>query len=138
SALGNILDNAIKYSGESRWIRIRARAQTTPSPGVVIAVEDKGRGIETWDLPHIFEPFYRAGEVKAAQIHGSGLGLSLVKNIVDGHGGTVAVESAVGKGTAFIITLPAAEPVAAAAEPRVATAEAPGKSKDEQSPATAS
>src|SRR5262249_23847726 len=130
SALGNILDNAIKYNGDARWIRIRARAQTTPSPGVVIVVEDRGRGIATGDLPHIFEPFYRAGEVKAAQIHGNGLGLSLVKNIVDGHGGAVEVESVVGKGTAFIMTLPAGE--------RAATAEALAKASDEQSPATAS
>src|SRR5262249_14981167 len=131
SALGNILDNAIKDNGDAPWIRISARAQTTPSPGVVIVVEDRGRGIATEDLPHIFEPFYRADEVKAAQIHGSGLGLSLVKNIVGGHGGTVEVESAVGNGSAFIITLPATEPVATAAE-------APAKGRDEQSAATAS
>ncbi|HKF56713.1 MAG TPA: sensor histidine kinase, partial [Blastocatellia bacterium] len=133
SALGNILDNAIKYSDKSRWIRLTARRQVEPEPGVVIAVEDRGRGIAQEDLPHIFEPFYRGQEVRAAQIHGNGLGLSLVKNIVDAHGGTISLESTEGQGTVFRLTLAAASAADAATGP--ATRTSPGK--DHESPATA-
>jgi len=59
-------------------------------------------------LPHIFEPFYRGREVVAAQVHGNGLGLSLVKNIVEAHGGTIAVSSVPGEGSSFTLSLPAA------------------------------
>jgi signal transduction histidine kinase len=130
SALGNILDNAIKYSGNKRWISIKALTQTAPSPAVVMIIEDKGRGITVEDMPHIFEPFYRGQEVRAAQIHGNGLGLSLVKNIVDAHGGTIRVESVAGTGTTFTVTLPAVT-----ADAREAAGQA--GCEDERSPATA-
>jgi two-component system sensor histidine kinase VicK len=129
SALGNILDNAIKYSGDQQWISIKAHMQTTPWPGVVIIVEDRGRGITAGDLAHVFEPFYRGNEVRAAQIHGNGLGLSLVKNIVDAHGGSIRVESVVGQGTRFILTLPAATPA-------VTGAPHPATGQEDQAPMT--
>lgn len=109
-AVQNLLANAMKYGGESRWIGLRAEAVTHGKRAEVrITVSDKGNGIAPADLPHIFEPFYRGSEVRAAQIHGNGLGLSLVKNIVAAHGGHVSVESRVGAGSSFTITLPAAE-----------------------------
>jgi signal transduction histidine kinase len=133
SALGNVLDNAIKYSGESRWIRFTARMQAAPAPGVLITIEDRGRGIAPEDLPHIFEPFYRGDDVRAAQIHGNGLGLSLVKNIIDAHGGAIRVGSAAARGTAFTITLPAAPSVS----PSIDAVTEPATGKGRESSATA-
>jgi len=108
SAVRNILDNAAKYGGPAGWIGIKVHAHASNHNGAVqVIVEDKGIGISVADLPHVFEPFYRGRDVRAAQIHGNGLGLSLVKNIVEGHGGSITVASAEGQGTSFTITLPA-------------------------------
>lgn len=108
-ALQNLIRNAIKYGGEQRWIGIQALAQPGAHGGEVsITVRDSGLGIPRADLPHIFEPFYRAHEVVAAQIHGSGLGLSVVRQIVEAHGGRITVQSQLGKGSAFTLYLPCA------------------------------
>jgi signal transduction histidine kinase len=108
-ALQNLIRNAIKYGGDQRWIGIQALAQPGASGGEVsITVRDSGLGIPRADLPHIFEPFYRAHEVVAAQIHGSGLGLSVVRQIVEAHGGRITVQSQPGKGSAFTLYLPCA------------------------------
>ncbi|HKC13077.1 MAG TPA: HAMP domain-containing sensor histidine kinase, partial [Vicinamibacteria bacterium] len=101
-ALRNLFDNAIKYGGESPWLGIRARAGDGGRE-VFLTVEDHGLGIAPEDLPRIFEPFYRGRHVSSQQIHGSGLGLSLVRRIVESHGGRVVVEKAVGGGSAFTI-----------------------------------
>ncbi len=107
-SLQNLISNAIKYSGPSRWIGVRTRVQHTPQgPEVVIGVQDRGIGIAPADLPHIFEPFYRGQDVTAAQIHGSGLGLSLVKHAIDAHGGRISAESTLGMGVTFTLYLPA-------------------------------
>jgi signal transduction histidine kinase len=107
-AIQNLLNNAMKYSGDNRWIRLTAKpAASPPASEVQITIEDRGLGIAAADLPHIFEPFYRSDEVTSAQIHGSGLGLSLVKHIVEAHGGRIRVESTVGHGSAFTLHLPA-------------------------------
>jgi signal transduction histidine kinase len=108
-ALHNLLSNAMKYGGEDRWIGLRARtAAGERGTEVRITVSDRGRGIAPADLPHIFEPFYRGREVVAAQIHGNGLGLSLVKRILAAHHGSVSVASEPGRGAAFTLHLPAA------------------------------
>lgn len=107
-AIQNLLNNAMKYSGDNRWVRLTAKpAAGHPASEVQITIEDRGLGIGAKDLPHIFEPFYRSDEVTSAQIHGSGLGLSLVKHIVEAHGGRIRVESVAGRGSAFTLHLPA-------------------------------
>jgi signal transduction histidine kinase len=107
-ALQNLLNNAMKYSGENRWIGINAEVvKNGAAKDVQITVADHGIGISAEDQRHIFEPFYRGSEVKAAQIHGNGLGLSLVKNIISAHNGRIRVESTEGQGSTFILTFPA-------------------------------
>ena len=108
SSLQNLIANALKYGGTGRWIRVAAsKATARGGPAVRIAVSDRGLGISASDLPHIFEPFYRGAEAQSRQIRGNGLGLSIVKGIVEAHGGSVAVESTPGKGSTFVMTLPA-------------------------------
>ncbi len=105
-AFQNLISNAIKYSGEQRWIKISARAWTSRrGPEIRISVQDRGIGIAAADLPHIFEPFYRSRSVISSEIHGTGLGLNLVKQIVEAHGGRVHVESTVGQGSTFTLYL---------------------------------
>jgi two-component system, OmpR family, sensor histidine kinase SenX3 len=116
----NLIGNAIKYGDEGRWIGISARVS---AGDVLIAIADRGRGIAAAEQSRIFEPFYRAADVVAAQIQGAGLGLSLVHRIVEAHGGRVVVKSAPGEGSEFTVHLPAAgpEPVPGA-DPRAAEA----------------
>jgi signal transduction histidine kinase len=102
-AIQNLIDNAVKYAGDEKWIGLRAGVE---GKEVFVRVEDKGPGIDKTDLPHVFEPFYRGQSV--GRIHGSGLGLSLVKQIVEAHGGRVSVETASGQGSTFTIYLPTA------------------------------
>ncbi len=108
SCLANLIANAVKYSGTGRWIGITASAgQGRKGAEVRIAVTDRGLGISPKDLPHIFEPFYRGAEALSRQIRGNGLGLSIVKGIVEAHGGGVSVHSTLGSGSTFVISLPA-------------------------------
>ena len=72
-------------------------------------MSDKGLGISSADLPHIFEPFYRGAEALSRQIHGNGLGLSIVKGIVEAHDGHVTVHSTQGAGSTFVLHLPACQ-----------------------------
>jgi signal transduction histidine kinase len=106
-ALRNLIDNAMKYSGDNRWIGVRAQTAGGAKSELRITVSDRGLGIPAEELKHIFEPFWRGSEATAAQIHGNGLGLNLVRNIVNAHGGNVSVQSAPGKGSSFTLTLPA-------------------------------
>ena len=80
---------------------------------VIVSVADRGIGIPAAEQARIFEPFYRASSVVAAQIQGAGLGLSLVQRIVEAHGGRISVRSTEGSGSEFTVHLPAAteEPV---------------------------
>ncbi len=117
ACLANLIANAVKYGGTNRWIGVTAStAPGRKGPEVRVAVTDKGLGISSADLPHIFEPFFRGAEARSRQIHGNGLGLSIVKGIVDAHGGKVTVQSTPGAGSTFVLHLPAyqseASPVA--------------------------
>ncbi len=102
-AIQNLIANSIKYSNENAWLRVSAE---NGGGKVKISVEDHGIGIAKNELRSIFEPFYRANEVVDAQIHGNGLGLSLVKQIAEAHNGSVFVSSEIGKGSKFTIELP--------------------------------
>lgn len=102
-AVQNLIVNAVKYSNGSKWVRIELQRW---SEGVEISVIDRGIGIGQMDLKQIFEPFYRAGVVVDEQIHGNGLGLSLVRETVAAHGGKIDVESRVGEGSRFTIRIP--------------------------------
>jgi signal transduction histidine kinase len=106
-ALINLVNNAIKYSSEEKQIRIEARRD---GPRVLIQVKDKGIGIAKAEQRKIFEKFYRAQDTLVHETKGSGLGLSLVKHIMDAHGGSVEVESAPGRGSTFSLALPLARP----------------------------
>jgi signal transduction histidine kinase len=105
----NLLTNAVKYSGKSRWIGISAQtAQLNGKEGVSISVADHGIGINEADLTQIFEPFFRSPSVRAAQIRGTGLGLSVTKRIVEDMGGELVVRSELKAGSLFAIILPVA------------------------------
>jgi signal transduction histidine kinase len=108
----NLLTNALKYGRDGGRIEIAARKSGSDRHAAVeIEVADRGPGIDPADLPRIFDPFYRGREAAASRIHGAGLGLSLVKRIVEAHGGTVAVKSAPGQGSAFTLRIPAAREI---------------------------
>ena len=99
----NLVGNAIKYGAQAQWIRIGASA----GGGTLdVSVTDRGIGIAPADQARIFDPFYRAPDVVAARIQGAGLGLSLVKRIVEAHAGRIALKSAPGAGSTFTVTLP--------------------------------
>ncbi|MCP3961384.1 MAG: HAMP domain-containing histidine kinase [bacterium] len=107
-AIQNLIANALKYGTEGAWIRLGARAgEGSGGRELLLSVEDRGPGIAAKDLPHLFEPFYRGSNGSGEPIPGSGLGLSLVKHIVEGHGGRVEVATAEGEGSRFTIHVPA-------------------------------
>ena len=111
TCIENLMSNAIKYSNSHKWVVIRARAASTDSKTEVrIVVEDKGIGIPPEDLPHIFEPFYRVPSVRDNQIRGVGLGLHLVKRMMEDMGGRVSVSSDLGRGTEVVLHFSVAGP----------------------------
>jgi signal transduction histidine kinase len=111
-ALQNLFDNAVKYGAEGgNWIGISACAVTGNSgPAVEIRVSDRGAGIPKDEQAHIFDPFFRGRRAIQDQVHGTGLGLNLVKKIVEAHGGSIWVKSEPMQGTEFIVRIPAAPP----------------------------
>ena len=102
-AVGNLLANAVKYSGASRRIEVKLRRLGNQAE---IEVRDFGVGIPAGDHRHIFDPFYRVASRENKTIQGAGLGLTVVRHVMEGHGGAVLVESVPGKGSAFRLLLP--------------------------------
>jgi signal transduction histidine kinase len=100
----NLLSNALKYSvGRTKRVRL---AMTAKGGAVIIEVSDNGIGIAKEELPSIFEKFYRVRDERSRQVGGAGLGLPLVRHIVEAHGGSIDVRSTVGKGTTFVVRIP--------------------------------
>jgi two-component system phosphate regulon sensor histidine kinase PhoR len=104
-AVGNLIDNAIKYSGERTSVAIRAAQNGNE---IEIQVADQGPGIEKRHLDRIFERFYRVDLGRSRALGGTGLGLAIVKHVALAHHGTVAVESTPGQGSIFTIRIPRA------------------------------
>src|SRR5713101_6991798 len=100
----NLLENAVKYSRENGQIGLQAAQR---GPEIVLSVSDDGIGISKDQLPRIFERFYRADKARSRELGGTGLGLAIVKHLAEGMGAQVTVESEVGKGSRFFVTVPA-------------------------------
>jgi PAS domain S-box-containing protein len=109
-ALYNLVENAVKYTEQGKvTLRIFGQAEC-----VHFEVQDTGIGIAPVDVPRLFEKFYRGAQREARKQTGTGLGLAIVKSIVERHGGKVWVESQLGKGSTFHLTIPLAQPIKAA------------------------
>jgi signal transduction histidine kinase len=104
TAVANLIENALKYSGDDKRIAVRARSA---GGGVLIEVEDNGVGFSRREARRLFEPFYQADRRLSRVAGGCGLGLSIVKSIVEAHEGGIAARGEPGKGATFSITLPA-------------------------------
>jgi signal transduction histidine kinase len=99
----NLISNAIKYTPKGGNVNVSLNKE---GKGIRLMVVDTGIGIPDEDIDQIFEKFYRIKTKQTRSISGSGLGLSIVKGVVDAHGGVIHVESEVGNGTTFIVSLP--------------------------------
>ena len=105
----NLLDNAIKYSRDGGEIRV---SMTTEDSSARIRFRDDGIGISQRDLPHIFDRLYRADPARTRNSGGSGLGLALVKWVVESHRGSIRASSEPDRGTEFLMELPLMSPPA--------------------------
>ena len=107
-AVSNLVANAINYTTDGE---ILVTTSFDPeNQRIHLTVEDTGLGIEPEDLPHLFDRFYRGKHAGQSTIPGTGLGLAITKEIVDRHGGTIDVDSTLGKGTIFTLDLPVQAP----------------------------
>lgn len=115
--IGNLVANAINYTTTGEiWVRTYLDGN---SHGVYFQIQDTGIGIDQEDLDHIFERFYRGRAARQSQLHGTGLGLGIVKDIVDLHQGTIQIESQRFQGTTVTVWLPVASPNDHSARPTV-------------------
>jgi len=101
--LGNLMNNALHHTQPGGQITLVAESDAGT---VHLCVQDSGDGISSEDLPYVFERFYRGDKARQQQDSASGLGLAIAKSLVEAHGGSISVESVVGKGTSFTITIP--------------------------------
>src|SRR5689334_3332138 len=98
----NLINNAVKFSRQGGTVQVNVSESETE---VLVAIVDSGVGIPEQAIPHLFERFYRAKNVTIAEIPGSGIGLYIVKSIIEELGGTIRVESVLNRGTTFIVHL---------------------------------
>lgn len=106
----NLVDNALKYTPAGGKVELSWERE---DGDIKVAVADSGIGISSQDLPHLFDRFYRVDKARSRSAGGTGLGLAIAKYVADAHGGRIAVESEVGKGTRFVVWLPLAAESAA-------------------------
>jgi signal transduction histidine kinase len=107
--LGNLLDNALRHTTAGDEVTVTAHAMPEAT-GVELVVRDTGEGIDAEHLPHLFERFYRVDTARDRAHGGSGIGLAIVKALVEAHGGTVTASSpGVGAGATFTVRLPAGQ-----------------------------
>ena len=103
--VSNLVSNAIRYTPEGGSVTVRTGA---PGGGARLVVEDTGIGIPEDELSHVFDEFFRGREAKRLTAHGTGLGMAIIKRVVEMHAGRIAVESTPGEGTTFRVTFPPA------------------------------
>jgi signal transduction histidine kinase len=107
--LGNLVENALRYTPQGGSVTLDVRKEAVQGAAwLVFRVSDTGPGIAPENLPHIFDRFYRTDRARARETGGSGLGLAIVERLVTAQGGKVEVSSTPGKGTIFVVWLPAA------------------------------
>jgi two-component system phosphate regulon sensor histidine kinase PhoR len=102
-ALWNLMENAVKYSPGTARVHVEAARD---GAWLAIRVRDEGMGIPAEEQSRIFQKFYRGSEAKELKVKGTGIGLAMVRHIVEGHGGEIRVDSAPGRGSTFTILLP--------------------------------
>ena len=106
--VSNLVDNALKYASDGRWLGVRVDSRSTAGGGEVrISFADRGPGVPPRERSTIFEPFRRGADAVGSGVSGSGLGLAVVRSIVEAHGGTIDVESGSQGGSIFVVRLPA-------------------------------
>ncbi len=110
--LTNLLSNASKYGADGRWVGVKVRDR---GDHVTLEVSDRGMGIAPDELKHVFDEFFRSGDPEVRRRKGTGIGLAIVRYIVEAHGGSITVHSTRGSGTAFTVSLPTAPPEASGA-----------------------
>jgi two-component system phosphate regulon sensor histidine kinase PhoR len=105
--LSNLLDNALRYTPAKGSVCVRL---DTAESRALLQVADTGEGIPARELPRVFERFYRVDKARARRTGGTGLGLAIVRHVAEAHGGTVRVDSELGRGSTFTVSLPVAGP----------------------------
>jgi signal transduction histidine kinase len=115
--VNNLIDNSLKFTSAGGAVQVALQYDSV-SQQAVLRVSDTGIGIDPEDLPHIFERFYRGDRSRAreSQTRGNGLGLSICQSIVTAHGGRIDVQSTLGRGSEFLVRLPAQETACSVAE----------------------
>ena len=100
---GKPLDNAVKYSDPHKEVALEAGCGDND---IIIQIRDQGYAIAPEHLPRLFERFYRVDKARSSSMGGTGLGLALVKHIINAHGGSISVQSTLNEGSVFTIALP--------------------------------